>query len=378
MDILILFSGKYPGFGAASKRVQNYQKGLQLVNNEVIVLSVYFVAKNVISVNLQIFIMPFFAIYKLLRIEKAPEILFVYGFGWISKLFIVCYAKLKKIKVVFEVNEKPYSIVGSRRDYVLKYFSGINNWMLTRIIYKQVDGFVVISENLKEFVLKFKSGKCRVIKIPVIVDYENYQKQINGNGGVKPYIFHSATLNDNKDGVSGVIEAWAIAVNHFKQPIHFYLTSRLALNSTKNRVQTILETNNLTNYIHYLGDIDEDTLMAFQQNCAMVIINKVESEQNLYNFATKIGEYSALGKPIITTQIGEVSNYFQDNVNCFFVPQNNPNAIAEKIVFILKNPEASQRIGNEAKKTAFNEFDYKHNCEKLDSFFKMLLQNTAS
>ena len=101
----------------------------------------------------------------------------------------------------------------------------------------------------------------------------------------------------------------------------------------------------------------------------------IKSEQNIYNFATKIGEYSALGKPIITTGIGEVVNYFKDNVNCLYVPPNNPRAIAEKIVYLLKNPDKSVQIGAEARKLAYQSFDYKQNSQKLNSFMQSLFMD---
>ena len=72
----------------------------------------------------------------------------------------------------------------------------------------------------------------------------------------------------------------------------------------------------------------------------------MDSEQNRYNFATKIGEYCALGKPIITTGVGEVSNYFNDGINCVFIPQHNPNIIAEKIIYLLNNPALASKIGS--------------------------------
>ena len=375
MNILFLLSWKYPGYGAASKRITNYKKGLSLRGNKIEIKSIYSLYKNPIQSLLNGLLMPLLTIIELVKYKNKTDIILVYGFGWMSKLFIVLYGKTHHIKVVFEVNEKPYSIVGSRRDYILKYFFGLNTWLLTRLVYPLTDGFVVISENLEKFVSTHKSPRAKIIKIPIIVDYDSYQVVTADTGGIKPYIFHSATLNDNKDGISDVIEALGLVVRKYNQPLNFYLTSRLALDATKVKVREIIVNYNIGDYIHYLGDLDEETLQSYQKNCDLVVINKVDSEQNRYNFATKIGEYCALGKPIITTEVGEVSNYFTDGVNCVFIPQHNPTAIAEKVMYLLNNPDVAQKIGEEARITASNEFDYKVNGVKLHDFFESVLNN---
>ena len=375
MNILFLLSWKYPGYGAASKRITNYKNGLSAEGNKIEIKSIYSLYKNPSQSLINGLLMPLLTIIELLKNKNKTDIILVYGFGWISKLIIVFYGKIHHIKVVFEVNEKPYSIVGSRRDYVLKYFFGINTWFLTRLVYPLTDGFVVISENLEKFVSTHKSPRAKIVKIPIIVDYDSYQTVTANTGGIKPYIFHSATLNDNKDGISDVIEALGLVIRQYNQPLHFYLTSRSALEATKAKVQQIIANYNIGDYIHYLGDLDEETLQGYQKNCDLVVINKVDSEQNRYNFATKIGEYCALGKPIITTEVGEVSNYFNDGVNCMFIPQHNPHIIAEKIMYLLNNPDVSQKIGEEARITASNEFDYKVNGVKLHDFFESVLNN---
>lgn len=373
MDILFLLSWKYPGYGAASKRILNYKNGLSFNGNSIDIKSIHFFHKNPFIGLIYGILMPYLTIIKLLKYNSKTDIILVYGFGWISKLFIVCYGKARKIKIVFEVNEKPYSIVGSRRDYILKYFFSLNTWLLTRFVYRFTDGFVVISENLERFVAKYKSQKAKIVKIPIIVDYDCYQGVIADKCGIKPYIFHSATLNDNKDGISNVIEALGMVIRKYNQPLHFYITSKSALSSTKNKVQEIIDRYKIQDFVHYLGNLDESVLQGYQKNCDLVVVNKVDSEQNRYNFATKIGEYCALGKPIITTDVGEVSNFFEDAKNCLFISQNNPVLIAEKIMYLINNKDIALAIGDAAKMTASNEFDYKVNGAKLHEFFKSVL-----
>jgi len=121
-----------------------------------------------------------------------------------------------------------------------------------------------------------------------------------------------------------------------------------------------------------MGGFDEDTLFAYQSHCSMLLLNKVESEQNVYNFATKRGEYLALGNPVITTSNGEVTNYIQDNVSCLFKYPKSPDEIAESISRLLKDRALADKIGNEGKRVARNEFDFRAQSKKISQFFESL------
>jgi glycosyltransferase involved in cell wall biosynthesis len=368
-----LYSGRFPSFGSASKRISNYKKGLEQNGHEVIVYSIHpgqgYALKRIL-LNL---IAPF-SIYKRLTSRiNGIDILFIYGFGWLTKLKIIRTANKRGIKTVFEVNEYPYSIVGSRRDKYLKFFNPINRLCLNRFVFPLADGFVVISEPLFQYISKFKSPTAKIIKIPIIVDYSYYQLNVPQPDCIKPYILHSSTMNDNKDGISAVFNAIAEVNSKLCAKIHFYLTSKLTLTETWSNIRQIIQEKKLNDYVHFLGDLDEQTLLAYQHHCAMVVLNKVDSLQNRYNFATKLGEYLALGKPIITTLIGEVSNYLIDNENCIGIPPNRPDMINKAILNLLNDPILAKRIGENGRELAKQSFDFRFNGTKLSEFFVQLV-----
>ena len=120
MRIIILFNGDYPGFGAASRRVENYEKGLKLQDNIVEVIPFKLKIKIQFLSLLLGWIMPFYVFFRLFYLKITDSIVMVYGFGWMSKLMIILYSKINKLKVIFEVNEKPYSLIGgSKRDVIV-------------------------------------------------------------------------------------------------------------------------------------------------------------------------------------------------------------------------------------------------------------------
>lgn len=371
MKIIILFPHKFPSIGAASKRVENYLKGLRYQGVETDVVALEPISSSVFF----LFLTPFTTLVKLLSSKPKADIFFIYGFGWVSKLLLLLYAKATQKKVVFEVNEKPYSIRSSgRRDVLLKYFVPINSFFLTRTVFPFADGFVVISESLKEYVLKYASKKARIIKIPILVDFDYYAGFVKKNSNFsKPYMIHTATLNDVKDGIINVFKAFALVHKNYNNHLHFYLSNRIGLKPIINEIDRIIHENTLSDYVHFLDRPDNETLINYQANAALTVINKVDTEQNRHNFATKTGEYLALGIPIITTKIGEVTHFLQHESSCLFVEPNSVEEIADAINYLINNQIKLKQIGQNGKKVAHENFEMKNQTMRLKTYFESMV-----
>lgn len=376
MKILFIFGSKYPGLGAASKRISNYSKCLQFNGDQVEILSIYPSSKNKFLLYFEVMLIPLYTFYKVLPLSKKYDLFFVYGFGLISKLSLVFISKLKDIKVVFEINEYPYSILGSKIDYAFKGFISIKRFFLERLIYPRIDGFIVISKPLYDYIHKHKSKKAKVLIVPILVDFNYYQverKEIRCN---RPYILHTSLINNNKDGVLDVLRAISIVNKQVATPIHFYVTSKLTLDIPRLELTHLIKSLDIENNVHFLGDLNESELLAFQQNCEMAVINKVDSKQNHFNFATKYGEFLALGKPIITTLVDEAKNYLKHNETCLEVPQNSPVRIAGAIMFLLRNPELGLRIGSNGRELSKKYFDIRLFSTRISYFFSSMIRQS--
>jgi glycosyltransferase involved in cell wall biosynthesis len=375
MKILIVVAEKYPSYGAPSKRISNYFKASQLEKNTVEVLPIYFNIKSAFFSLLCSPLIPIWTCLKVFQRVGYNSVVLIFGFGWVSKLAIILTSKLRSKPVAIELNEKPYSLSGSRRDIFLKYFNPLHEFCLKKIVYPLSDGFIVISDALLDYISKYKKNNAIVCKVPILVDFEYYQKRVEKLDCFVPFMLHTATINDHKDGMINVFRAFAKIVSEMGMDLHFYLTSKIGLPKTKNLVKGIVSDYKLENYVHFLGDLDEESLLAYQQHCSVVVINKVYSEQNKYNFATKLGEYLALGKPVITSQFGEVTNYLQNSISCIFADPYDVNDIAVSIMKILTDPAFSEKIGEKGKEIAKSEFDFRAQSKLINQFFTDLACN---
>lgn len=373
MKVLIVVDSQYPNPGAGSKRISNYVKALSLEKNEVKIMPIIIRSQ---FKHLPLFlspIIPIMAFWKVLVNSGKEEVIYIYGFGWVGQLMIILASKIRGKAVGIEVCEKPYSILGSRRDILLKYIYPFHHFLLRNIVFKLIDGFIVISEALSDYVIGLKKKKAIILKIPILVDFAHYQKSIKEPRCDKPFLLHTATVNDHKDGMLNVFKAFARLVTEDKLSLHFYLTSNTMLPIIRDEIESIIESKKIGHYVHFVGDLDEDTLLGYQKTCALVVINKIDSEQNRYNFSTKIGEYLALGKPIITTRIGEVNNYLVDRESCLYIEPGNIDQIVTSIRTLLVDIKLREKISANGQVVAKDKFDYVINSKRISHFFDDLL-----
>ncbi|WP_075167650.1 glycosyltransferase family 4 protein [Acinetobacter indicus] len=68
-------------------------------------------------------------------------------------------------------------------------------------------------------------------------------------------------------------------------------------------------------------------------------------------------EAMAIGRAVITTDVPGCRETVVDGVNGFLVPKWNPEALAEKMIYFIENPEQIQVMGAESYKIAVEKFD---------------------
>jgi glycosyltransferase involved in cell wall biosynthesis len=396
MRILFLFNGIYPDGMAMSNRIHLYGKALiaNSIDVNIVVPSDSNISSGGINngvkysylkdpvkfrrhvlLKLNNFFAAFFYAHYSFKSAKDYDILFVTDFGWFVLSLIICGAHLGGAKVVTEVNENPYAYEGGRLDP--RWLQKIHRMFILNIPFRFADGFIVISKPLKQLVAKYKKRNALIVMIPVLTNKIEEQDQIVPKPDV-PFILHSGTLSESKDGVEAMFIAFAKAAKATNIPIQFILTSKIAKKNLLQKINEIIRSNKLENRIIFLGHISKEELEKYRSLCLTTIINRPVNDQNLFNFPTKLGEFLSRGIPVIATATGEMGSYLNDSETAFIVRPNDSDAIAEKILFILNNPEEAVKVGIAGRNLAEKKLYYMNYADDLALFFKNILNENRN
>lgn len=301
-------------------------------------------------------------LYLIKNLRKDDQVI-IYEGGWFWQLMCILAIHLKGAKVAMELNELPYVFGKQTKKIIAK------RNILLKYVFPRYDQFIVISDNLQLLAQQY-APKAKVIKVPIIVEELTDSISEDNSPIDKPYILHTGTLNQSKDGILGLIEAFGKVCQQTDTPIQYLFSGYLEKSPQKEYIKKLLVQYHIEDRIKFLGYLEESELRHYQRHCTLCIINKYKTLQNKYCFSTKLGEYLAFARPVIMTNVGEATNYLKDGENAYLVEPNDTDSMANKILHVLNNPEEATRIGNAGRKLAMEVFNCDVQAKRLISFFE--------
>lgn len=310
-------------------------------------------AKGNLLGRLQAFYLQIFLLVKLLISLKSGDYICAYiNKNNYYRRFLLSVAHMKKAFFISELCELPFG-TGVQNEVSKKG----RNYELNKL-FPRYDGVIAISDALVNLAKKYCSPRCVIEKVPILVDYEKYDLEDHSTEAEYPYIFHSGTLYEQKDGILGMIEAFGKATKRLSTPLHFISTGQKENSPHCDDIERLIEEYQVQDRIHFVGYLSNEELREALSKASLVIINKYPTQQNVYCFSTKLGEYMAAGKPLIITRVGEAMNWIKENKDAVVVEPQNTEELTNAIVDLCNNPLRRSDIGCNAKQTCQKSFDY--------------------
>ena len=309
----------------------------------------------------------FITISRLIQLKRQKKLDCIYF--WVPThqltfdgILICLVAKLLKVPVVCEVNERPWSLKENRSFFEnsISPLRGIN-------------GAITISDYLYDWTVKeakILKKPFSVIRIPIVADTD---EQIS--------------LNENLDQVPTVLFAGSPG---YEAPIRFILNSMhevwnhypdchlKIIGFSDNEpeaawIKNEIATQKLKN-IEFTGYLDRETLLKCYMSAWALLIPLFNDVRSTARFPTKIGEYLLSGRPVITNAVGDISKYLVDDVSALICKPDDAKAYAGKIIEVIENPSRAALIGSNGRQVAIEYFHYAKYGEKLVSFFASMNQ----
>lgn len=293
-----------------------------------------------------------------LRHFSKNDIVYSYGGDNLTLMLLTLAAHLNKSKIAVELVEIPFYSAGT--------ISRLRRWFDTTFLFPHFDAFVCISHSLLDFAKKFARPNTPMLLLPILVE-ENEKQSFGVSPYNVPYIIHTGTMTEQKDGISHILKGFAKFNIKDKTGCRIVFTGPHANKDTCKYKSTIKELG-IEEYVDLLGLIDtREELLNLQHHASMSIVYKVKNIQTQYCFATKIGEVLMAGIPLITTSVGEQKYYLSDKKNAYIV--NNDEELAKTIEYVLTHSENAKQVGQNGREVALTDFSPIIQGKKLYDFF---------
>jgi glycosyltransferase involved in cell wall biosynthesis len=105
-----------------------------------------------------------------------------------------------------------------------------------------------------------------------------------------------------------------------------------------------------------LGAVDVFCLPSLQQGLGTIML-----------------EAMALGKPVIATNVGGVAAAVRDGQTGLVIPSQNETELAEKIVWLVQNPDRAREIGRRGRELVSESFNVRQMVNETANVYREVL-----
>lgn len=301
------------------------------------------------------------------RILTAPSCSYLYLYSVTPILCIpaTIVAKLRRIPVIIELCEWMPSLPSC---------SASVKWYYKRLRFTLADGVFAISTFLAERVRAITGDLHRpeIIQIPILADTKERYTLLNNPFYKGKYILWCGQIDGYIDSVFWLIKAFSLVSR--KSDCKLLIAGRY---TPKSKADIYSFANGLginKERIVLTGYVTREELLALYSNAQALLAPLEDDERSKARFPTKIGEYLASGRPVITSSVGEVGRFLKDGETAFIAPPCDAEVFAQKIELALFDSKLSRRIGLAGRKVAEQNFHYSKQGERIVKFLNKLFE----
>jgi glycosyltransferase involved in cell wall biosynthesis len=305
-----------------------------------------------------------FALLK--RINKSERIIaiHVYSINLITELFAFFIARTAGIKLLVERSEHPL------RSYRQNAFIRMIGNMKVAVEIRLYDGIFCISNYLIDFFRSKGVNNRRLFLVPSTVERERFENCSEVPLPYK-YILYCGGLTIPKDGVNILIESFGkIADKH--PEIKLVLIGEADSLKEEMTLRELAADLALADRVIFLGVLSRYDIPAYECNAEILALARPKSIIADAGFPSKLTEYLAAGKPVVTTMVGEIPSYLEDNVSAFLSEPGSADAFADKLDFVLSNYEIAEKVAERGRELTSTTFNYRYQATRMISFIESL------
>lgn len=307
---------------------------------------------------------------KLIRARRSIDVLWLNELTFHDMLPLIVLGRLFNMKIVQSYEDEHISICSERAlTWRQRWFTGIDNRLADKFLVRRAEAVVVISRYLEK---KFAAcGARNLTLIPTIVD-ANYWKCESPPDGPLPRFFYSGSFMDIYALPETLLAMGELRSEGFDFEFHCIGNLRNQTPDLK-KILRLRDECGLADRMEIsdLVPLSEMRKQLVRSNFLLSI--RKDSLLSCSGLSTKLSEYLASGRPVVTSAVGDVDFYLQDGVNAIVLANPTKDTIKQALKKCLMEPEAMQRIAAGGLAVAKSCFGYDVVGRKLDELLAPLL-----
>lgn len=261
-------------------------------------------------------------------------------------------ARVMRVPVVLELCEVPWTLMPGRRPWE-RVFSplAVTSGAITS------SGFLTSWANAE---YASRQRDATATEIPILVDVDEVRPSPKLHS--KQAVLYAASSGYD-DSLAFVLEAMRYVWN--SEPRCRLVVTGIAPDELDRHLSRQGFTSGETAMVIGVGRVSREALLRLYADASACLAPLFDDQRSRARFPTKIAEYAAAGRPIVTSSVGEVRRYLADGDTAFVAEPDDTVAFGRKIAEALSDPEFADAVGTRARGLAEELFDYRVHAARL-------------
>ncbi len=231
------------------------------------------------------------------------------------------------------------------------------------------DGIYCISRYLIEYYTDHGVSQDKLLLVPSTVDPSRFIKREDSPFSF-PYVGYFGALTFWRDNVDLLIKAYAEVCNN--HPGVYLVLGGFGSDEERQSITDLVAQLNIGEKVRLLDYMQRDEILNYIINAYILVMVRTNNLDAIASYPSKLTEYVATEKPVITVNVGEISDYYTDGINAYVVEPENVSALAAKLDFVLNNYEDAKKVSAKGKELIDTTFNYSFQAKRMIDFIGSL------
>lgn len=300
-------------------------------------------------------------LFSLLKNRKQTTIL-LYNSELQSNIPVFFLATIFRIRIVTFIPEFYDKSVfyGSFFRRIKWYGFLLNFYYLNKLSYK----LIVFSHFLREEYINKGFSKNNILVQPNLTDFDFW---IADGSEIKYTIGYSGTPSV-KDGLYDLFKAINLLQTRSFDVSLLVIGDVTFGDSLIPKLKQECQSLGILEKVTFVGLVESAMVKKYLSECKILAITRPSLTQTMAGFPTKLGEYFATGRPVLTTNFGDIEKYFKNGIDLVMADSGNPDSIAGKIQWMIENRAVMEQISKQGVMKAKELLDYNSSVKRMIQF----------
>ncbi|HLP72164.1 MAG TPA: glycosyltransferase family 4 protein [Bacteroidales bacterium] len=314
-------------------------------------------------------VMKFYRTASLVRkLNKDEKIRAIIVYTMLPGTFLLAwYLKIMTRSVLIqEVSEHPL------RGFQKGRLNRVYGKLILRLELPMTDGILCISKFLIDFHTRLGYPLHRLLLLPSTVDPARFR--INSECPFPfPYVGYFGMLSFYRDNIDVLIQAFSAIKDRY--PGLNLVLGGPNYNNERDKIRQLISDLGVGERVHLLDYMEREEVIRYMVNSKVLVMVRTNDANTNASFPSKLTEYLASGKPVISVNVGEISEYLEDGKHAFLVEPGNKEKLAEKLDMVLDHYDNALSTARQGTILADTVFNYNYQAKRIipfvDSLYKL-------